>query len=131
MQRNRWRPTAGTSNRSGTFRRVAHFCRSFIRASSFVRQASVPCGVSSSMPKSPRILGGNGGGRVNDHLMGNPARLTRGVQQVLPHRLGKMMRSPAGLTLTGHGPHHLLQVERIDIGVNHNDDLGVAQAVRC
>jgi hypothetical protein len=60
VQRNRRRPTAGTSSRSGALRRVAHFCRTFIRARSFVRQASVPCGVSSSMPKSPRLSGATG-----------------------------------------------------------------------
>lgn len=60
VQRDRRRPTAGTSSRSGTLRRVAHFCRSFIRARSFVRQTSVPCGVSSSMPKSPRLSGATG-----------------------------------------------------------------------
>jgi len=60
VQRNCRRPTPGTCSGSGTFRRVTHFCKSFIRARSFVCQASAPCGVSSSIPKSPRLSGATG-----------------------------------------------------------------------
>jgi hypothetical protein len=39
---------------------------------------------------------------------------------------GSMITSPAGLTLV-HRPHHLLHVERINVFIDHDHELGIAE----
>ena len=58
---------------------------------------------------------------VDYHLVRHSIRLTGRIQQVLREvRQDHHVASRVGAN--GHGPHDLIEIERIDVGIDHDDE---------
>ena len=80
------------------------------------------------LPVIAADVGCNRCSRVDDHLVHHAARLPAGSSK-LTERFGRIMISPAGLTLTDIAHITYLRSKWVNLCIDNNHDLGVAKTM--
>ena len=66
---------------------------------------------------------------INDHLVRHSGRLAGGIKQVF-REVRNDHDIPRRIGANRHGPHDLVEIERVDVGINDDYKLGIAEPVR-